>query len=475
MLRKSSVQIVFVLSALSAVMSLGGCSAIVKSSIDTQPRVTLTDAELNDPSRIVRGEPIAYAPQASAAALDGDLQRFAPVIVQGFQPGDGDSKYAHDDDALGTPMLAYDGESVHVDTARPAMFCRVEHALVHGVELKQLTYVFWYPRRPVGTVETGEVDGGVLRITLDAAGRPAVFECSQTCGCYHGVFVSDAVESAAVAQYATIARDRVHAVEPPLNGRDDWVVRGLVSIADFGPSARPILYISAGKHFCEAVAFAPVPAQIASRECVLRPYADLEAVQREGGGPAASMFNEKGLVIGGKRWKEEIVLGDLDNAGWPRRLDVMRINWDKEQWIDPLLIEQHLRVPDAMLDHAAVPRIGALADHPVERAAGTDAQHDERLTAESGTRGTLVMFTNRACLGCRAMKRDVLPDPRVQKRLHGWTVRVYDTATPDGAALAAVMRVSATPVLIAFDPSRHEISRSEDLLTVTEMLQAIPD
>ena len=40
----------------------------------------------------------------------------------------------------------------------------------------------------------------------------------------------------------------------------------------------------------------------------------------------------------------------------------MRINWDKERWTDPHLIEQHLRVPDAMLDEHQALRMAAVAE-----------------------------------------------------------------------------------------------------------------
>ncbi len=101
---------------------------------------------------------------------EADLERFAVALEQVLGEGF---------DALVKGRLRHalkDGFEVALDSARPTLFARAETETVHGRELAQLVYVFWYPRRPVGAVQKGEVDGGVLRVTLDAAGRTAVFE-----------------------------------------------------------------------------------------------------------------------------------------------------------------------------------------------------------------------------------------------------------------------------------------------------------
>jgi hypothetical protein len=466
-----------VLCVAASLAAMSGCSSLVRSRVDTQPRVAIQHGALDDPTDLVRGQPTAYVLAASRLTekvTDPDLVRFAPVIIQGFQPVSATARYDYWSDGIGTPMLARDGRSVIIETDRPAVFTRIEHCRVDGMSLKQLVYVFWYPRRPVGSIETGDVDGGILRITLDAASRPAVFEYSQPCGCFHGVFVSDALESAAAAEFKTIAPRRVHAAEPPLSGEDDWVVRGLVGVQ---ADARPALFMSAGKHFCEAIAFVR-PEDVHAerlREYALQPYDMLASIDREGGG-AGSMFNAEGLVVGGRRWKEQLIMGDLDNPGWPRHLDRMRIHWDKEMWVDPTLIQTHLRLPRSMLDRSVVSQNFEV----VNPAVSTDGAHRaESVLAllpppDHGTRGTAILFTNRYCLGCQTVKRDVLPDDRVQKRLSPWTLRVYDTATPEGAAMAAALHVDATPVLTFIDDHGREISRNEDALTVPEMLAGIP-
>jgi hypothetical protein len=308
----------------------------------------------------------------------------------------------------------------------------------------------------------------VLRITLDAAGRPAVFECTQPCGCFHGVFVSTDLEAAARAQFGAVAPQRVHAVEPPLGeDGDDWIVRDLVEVR---PGARTVLYMSAGKHFCAAIRHEPdaaVRATVPARRGYdLRAYDALEHVPRDGGGEG-TIFNERGLVLGGKRWMEEVALGDLDSPGWPRHLDRMLIHWDASRWNDPALLATHLRLPRSMTDPAASPArprgSGAVAGHAGAAARGAG---DDR----AGHR--LVLFTNRACAGCEQTKRTIAGSPAVQRAMRGWEYEVVDTATADGARLAAAFHVSLVPVLIGVDGGR-ELFRSEEVDTAEQILAAI--
>lgn len=463
-----------------AIFAIGGCSAIVKSSVDTQPRVELADSAYESPAEIVHGKPIAYweAPAAAANGIDPDLVQWAPMIVQGEQPDGERADYERTADELGWPTLSSDGERVNIDVARPVVFARVEHAVVDEESLKQLVYAFWYPERPVGTIETGSVDGGILRLTLGADGVPGVIEYSQPCGCFHGVFVAEHVEQAAKEEYEALAKDRRYAVEPAITGDEDWVVRDLVQVE---PGDRPVLYVSAGRHFCEAIRFQPVDAArgraAESRPYTLQPYESLTAIPREGGG-AGSMFRPDGLVIGGKRWKEEIMLSDLDNPGWPRRLDRMLIHWDHDRWTDETLLQRHLRLPSSFVRPGAVAPSRASADAGAAssgkdgqgaRASASSAAHDERTSDEP----ELILFTNRYCLGCQAVEHDVLPDPAVQIELAHWRFRIIDTATPEGAAIATRRHVSVTPVVIGFDQAGREVLRSEDIETPSKLINVL--
>lgn len=359
-------RVILMLALALAVPGLWGCGAIVRSAIDTQPRVDIDAAALATPDEIVHGHAAVYQVQSTAPDCDEDLAKYAPLIVQGFQPDADNAAYDYWSDGLGTPIVAADGETVRVDTEHPVVFARVEWAQLYGVSLKQLTFVYWYPRRDIGSIEAGEVDGGILRLTLDAAGHPAIFEFSQTCGCYHGVFAAARTESQAQEEFGTAQEPRKHSLEAPAHS-SEWIIREVIEVED---GQKPVLYLSAGDHFCEVLRFVDPGAQLNTHEqrgYALEPYDRLDALHSDAGG-TMSMFNDKRLVRGAKRWKEELVFGGLDHPGWPRHLDVMLVHWDHDRWNDPRLLERNLQMPHAAAQHSSVDQI---AQFP------TNAHHQE--------------------------------------------------------------------------------------------------
>lgn len=462
-------------ATLAAVLAIEitGCTALITRSVDTQPRVAFKDEDYRRPGDIVAGEPVVYTADLGSVedGIDADLVRYAPVLVQGFQPKRDDRgryAYAYESDAIGTPILSADGKSVRVETSKPASFCRVAHAQALGRTLKQLVYVFWYPRRPVGAIETGEVDGNILRITLDASGRPAVFEYSQTCGCFHGLFVSEHVEAWARWEFGKPLDGKRYVIEDTHPEHTDWLVRDLVRI---GADGRVVLFLSAGKHFCRAMRSSSVLANcrsLATRRYVLQPYGRLLNVDRQGGG-TGSIFNDKGLVLGGKRSKEELFLAGLDNPGWPRHLDKMLIHWDQARWIDPDLLAENLRLPKKMGDERAtpVPAPGSTGQGPRR-----GPPLDERIRKPLGDKKPyLVLFTHKLCMGCRKFKRDVLPRPKVRAAIKAWSFVQIDLFTEEGGKLSETHRISVTPVAVLFDRKGNEIARSEDIDTAEKFLK----
>jgi hypothetical protein len=182
------------------------------------------------------------------------------------------------------------------------------------------------------------------------------------------------------------------------------------------------------------------------------------------------MFNAKGLVHGGKRWKENLVLTGLDNPGWPRHLDRMKIHWDRDTWTDQHLLEKRLRLPAAVTGQVA-----AAAPSPHELDVSPGAGGHAPGPAVEGDSPVLILFTNRYCIGCEEVKRVVLSDPDVQAAITAWDYRAVDTAEPAAAALAARHRVSVTPVLVAFDREGRELLRSEEIETSAKLLAVIAE
>jgi len=335
---------------LSMLVLIAGCAAtqmVAKRMVNTQPKVALKTKDYESPAKIVGGTAEKYTPVVSASGDADILSKFAPIVVQGVEPAD-KATYAADSDRIGQAQLRTEGDgfAAVIDTQNPALYTSVESVNVHGAQLTQLVYVFWYPRHPVGMVDKGDIDGGVLRVTLDSQLRPAVYEYVMACGCWHGVFVSENVEAWAQQEFKNAKEaGRTYCVEKNVENADDWKVRDLVK-----GSGRPVVFISAGKHQCLAIQTENVVAgldSLPSKQIALRAYAELEHVPVVGGasGQTASMFNPDGLVWGGRRKGEEKMFSKLDHGGWPRRLNAMKIHWDQEAFNDDGLLDKFMRMP----------------------------------------------------------------------------------------------------------------------------------
>jgi len=345
------------LSSGVCLLSGTGCAvsqSFAKSMVDTQKVVSYKAEDYADPVKIVGEHAIVYSPAAhSGRADDSLLAQFAPVIVQEIEaPNHVD--YPKDSDEIGSPELAIaegSGYRVNINTHAPVLYTSIETTRVYGADMKQLVYVFWYPRHPVGLVEKGDIDGGVLRITLDAANRPAIYEFVGACGCFHGVFIGDHIESQAQQEYKTLVQSKKRYVERDVENIDDWRVRDLVLGSDH--AQRPVLFMSAGKHQCLAIQTTDRAHNLkryAAQDYAMKDYAALEQIPVLNGaqGATGSMFNDKGLIWGGQRKGEEKMFTKLDHGGWPRRLSAMKIHWDQESWNDKDLLEKFLRLPHSM-------------------------------------------------------------------------------------------------------------------------------
>lgn len=463
---------------LSGSFLLAGCSSIVKRSVDTQPIVEIQETDYENPDIIVEGSAVFYEPLLSSGLSleDADLIRFSPVIVQGFQSAGPDGKNTYDywQDGIGSPKLVNKGRQVQIDTKKPTLFCRVEQAQVHGQKLKQLVYVWWYPSRPVGTIEKGQVDGNILRITLDNKGNPIVFEYSQTCGCYHGVFASMQLERLAADEFAEPLEGKRYALENIQVDKTDWVIRDLIKVQ---PDQKLFVFVSVGKHFGKAMRFMEADAlKDRNRESYsLAEYESLVRISTDEGG-TASMFNDEGLVKGAKRSGEEIMLADLDHPGWPRHLDRMLIHWDQDRWSDPMLIAEALRVPRKAVADSP--------DAPLKKTAKTEPEHLDKRIAPSELpavilnsyphdKAFLVMVSHRYCLGCEAFKKKVLPLPDVQKELSKWNFVSLDMFKKEQMMIAKPMNITLTPTVICYDKEGHELRRIEGVDSKEQLLKFI--
>ena len=87
------------------VLFAGGCTGVISSTVETQPRVNLQKQDYIKPEKIVNGKPVFYVPDIGHQIKDKHLQKYAPFIIQGFQPDKNDTDYSYWSDGIGYPVL----------------------------------------------------------------------------------------------------------------------------------------------------------------------------------------------------------------------------------------------------------------------------------------------------------------------------------------------------------------------------------
>ncbi len=457
----------------SAMLLTSGCSYFAQSWVETQPRSNYSPEDIKNLSKIVEGVPVAYRIDLeSSEEQDPDLLRYAPILVQGFQERE-KTEYDYGADAIGNPYLEEE-ELVKINTKEPRVFCRIEHTSVYDQKVKQLVYALWYPTRPVGTVEQGNIDGHILRITLGANGSPVLYESTQSCGCFYGVFASEKLEIWAKKEFQRSLPHKKYVLEKKHESKSDWVIRGLVSLKE---GERPVLCISKGQHFCQTILSSGEVnlENIDQKKYQLVDYEKLNQIPRYDG-KTGSMFNDEGLVWGGRRWKEELIFTSLEYPGWPRHLDKVNIHWDEAKWQQPNLLMDYLRLPHAILETNIADEEESLEEGFSEETA--DESNKEYSPSVLSTsflekygqeKPFAVLVTHKFCIGCHKFKETVLKDNKSQKALSNWNFVVIDLFQEEERKLVAAQRVSLTPTLILFSSQGKELLRMEGISTLAEL------
>jgi hypothetical protein len=253
------------------------------------------------PELPVRGQRIRYLPAArgpgpvagllpvggpamTAARAWQLLEQHAPVLVVDT---------VDENDRIGQLGWRMSGKDlfIAVDDRTPMAYARVAWTQIEGTVMPQLVYTFWFPARPAGhrlDLVAGRLDAVVWRVTLDAEGRPLVYDSIHACGCFHMFFPTERVRE----------RPGPLGHEGPL---DETMFAPQVMHTP-GPAERVIIYVGAGDHNIQRVAVdAPKPAPG-------MPYA-LEdenglralALPAAAGGGTRSIYGPDGLVPGSER------------------------------------------------------------------------------------------------------------------------------------------------------------------------------
>ena len=124
---------------------------------------------------------ILGVPQLSEAGWHELLNRYSPVFEIDHKGGF---------DQIGTMQLDSSGHVI-IDAATPSVYQRIAFTRIDHKTHVQLIYSIWFSERPASNpldLLAGNIDGVMLRITLDHDGTPLLVDSIHACGCYHLFF-----------------------------------------------------------------------------------------------------------------------------------------------------------------------------------------------------------------------------------------------------------------------------------------------
>jgi hypothetical protein len=232
-----------------------------------------------------------------AATTNADLtSQLAPLILQ--QVPDGQASAMSPADAYGNPAFVRDvplsqfglhhgvPSSPVSDSAaasvvtRPAVAYAIDSVQLEGARVHPQFYYEWFYATNDATSPMSLSRQGI-RITLDARGRPAIWEVLADTSGLRLIFVSQSLEAAAASQFGKPLPGRRYAIERSLSVAPSVIVPRVI---DDGPMAMgPIVYLSGGTRDVSTLICRCMPAQV--KRLVATQTFDLAAL--EGAAPAA--------------------------------------------------------------------------------------------------------------------------------------------------------------------------------------------
>lgn len=187
----------------------------------------------------------------------------APLIIQEVKEDDGAA--ALDRDQFGS--LSLSNGLPALAGGRPAIYASLDAAQLNGKPHTRLTYVWCY------RLEPGRPGAGLplqgIGITLDATGRPAVWEVLAEDSGAELIFVSQGLEAAAAAQFGKPLPGRRYAVERSVTEAPRVIVARVLE--DAPVAMGPIVYLRASTRSVSTVICRCTAAQV-KRLTAARPY-----------------------------------------------------------------------------------------------------------------------------------------------------------------------------------------------------------
>ena len=161
----------------------------------------------------------------------------APLILQEARE---EGAFGTSSNSFGT--LTFSNGMPKVHTSWPAMYSSADTFQHNGKAYARMAYLWFYAGSAPG--QTVAVQG--IRITLDAAGSPVVWEVLSDHSGAELIFVAQSLEAAALAEFGKPLAGRRFSLE---RSRDEAPSVVVARVIDDGPVPMgPIVYIQAGTH-----------------------------------------------------------------------------------------------------------------------------------------------------------------------------------------------------------------------------------
>ncbi len=277
---------------------------------------------LGDEALLARYAPVIAVEHKNAVSYDPNADRFGEVQMTGADPPHAQPK---------------------IDVEHPTVYTYAQQARIDGVAVKQLVYTFWFPERPKLNgrfdPEVGSTQGAIIRVTLNAANEPVIYENVSSCGCYYKVFPAAGLEQRAAEQYGAPLKRKHFALENDVPRKIDVNMPNLVA-----GGGRAMASYTAGAHDVATIAPFEGAGERPHRSYRMLPYAALENLPFHGG--TISMFDENGLVRSADRLEATLLAASgMYHAGTPRQRGTLMIYFDQADFDDPALLTRYLRLP----------------------------------------------------------------------------------------------------------------------------------
>lgn len=133
-------------------------------------------------------------PLAVPVLPDQQLEKLFQAFAPGLQ-----TEYGSDADLVGRVELKESRKAQRepvINHEQPVLYYYPSYTRFADQVLLQLNYGFWFAGRPPQSgfdIYAGPLDGILWRVTLDAEGRPLVYDSIHQCGCYHKVYLPDGI------------------------------------------------------------------------------------------------------------------------------------------------------------------------------------------------------------------------------------------------------------------------------------------